>query len=436
MKIRNKLSILILPAVFLIVSCNKDEDKQPENPATPITPAVNYTTEQNKANMESSGVEMVNNMRDMKGTDAIKVSTHLVNLMGNFSAVAKKTGAIKVLFSLSNYSKNGDLNSVYSDLRSVSSDPSSPQEAFDSIKGTYTWNGSEWTKQAGNDLVLLFPSSDNSTSNDASFTVTYLGYNGTTPFENYKGDLPYKISATIKNSNATLVAYNFESTYDEKGLPSTMNTSLDVASYKMAVTFNHNNSNLGFNYSFKKGSEVYLDLGGDATGNFSYTNLESIAKENTKIEEIEDLTKVANKLNVHFQAMRYIIKGDLNIQGLSDGIIAAGGSNNINEDKAVEVINKNYALKVYDTKNNNAEVAGTEFYVETNTNTYTTQEFDSTSNSYQNVTKTETSKDLNMRLKFPDGSAADMETFFGKGFEKLQDEVEKFATELENEFKK
>ena len=434
MKINRKLALLILPAAMLVASCTDKEDKaDATNPATPTTPTV-LNVEQNKANMETSGIEMVNTVRDMKNTEAVKVAAHMVELMGKFSGTAKNSGAFKIMHSLKSFYQSGDVAGIYGDMRSVSSDPSSPQEAFDQIKGTHTWNGSGWDKKDGGELVFLFPSSKTATTNDASFTVTYLAYNGTTPFPNYEGDLPYKISATLKQNSNSLVAYNFESKYDEKGMPSLLNTSLEVLKYKMAISFNHNNSSLGINYSFKKDAQILFDAGGDAAGNFSYENIKSLADGDSKIEKAEEVTKLATKLNAHFQIMRYNIKGEVNLQGLANDIKAAGGSDALdnNNSKTIEILNKNYALKVYDTQNANAVVAGTEFYEAKETNTYTTQVWNSTTNTYDNVTKTETDEFVSLRLTFTDGSKSDLETYFNSGFKNLQNEVEKFATELED----
>jgi hypothetical protein len=441
MKINKKLLLIALSGALITTSCDKNEEENQQNPAITNNnnndTTITYSIEQNKANMEASGVEMVNNMRDMKNSDAIKVSTHLVKIMDNFSAVALHNGAGKILFSLKEFSKSGDLHSLATNMRSVSSDPSSPQEAFDQIKGTYTYNNGNWDKTTNdNAVVIMFPSSETATSNDANVTLTYLAYNGKTPFPDYEGDLPYKINMSLKQNNTELVNYSFEANYDLNGLPTSVSTALQVSKYRLEAKMNRSNSDMGFNYSFKKDSEIYINAGAEATGNFSNTNIENLTNDTTFGENIEDITKVATSLNAHLQLMRYELKGSVNIQNLINDLKANGGKDNISPEVGVGIINKNYNLSVYDTKNNNAVVAGTEFYIDTETYTYTKQVWNEQTQTYDNVEETETSENINIRMVFPDGSKSDLETYFQKGFEKFKEEVEKFITELNNELDK
>lgn len=414
MKSLNRIFFILLSIGLVFTACKKDEDPTPDEDQKPVV----YTVEQNKANMETEGIEMVNDARELKNSEAISVSNYLVSLMElnapiNMNKSTSKNGAIRMLYALKQFSQNGNVNGIYGNMKSISQEPSGPQQVFDSIKGKYTWNPNTetWTKEENSAFILVFPSSANSLTNDASFTVNYVANNDAKPFTNYQGDIPASITATLKRNNNTLIGFNFSAVYDVKGLPSELAITLDVLQFRLAYTFNHSNTALGFNYSFKKGTKIIFDAGASAVGNFSYENIESLSKDTTNpIQNVEDITKVATSFNSHFQLMRYRINGSINLQGLSDDLVAAGGSQNITQDQGVTIINKNYSLSVIDTENMDALVAGTEFYV--------------------------LNEDMNMRFVFPDGSKVDMDAFAKNGFEDFITEVNNFGEELKTEFGK
>ena len=98
-----------------------------------------------------------------------------------------------------------------------------------------------------------------------------------------------------------------------------------------------------------------------------------------------------------------------------------------NVTEIVNVLNKNLVLKAYYVSTG-VKIAHSEFYVDKHTYTYNTWV------NGQEVSKTETDEDVNIRLVFDDASKADLETYFGKGFEKLEDDFTKFTKDLESRY--
>jgi hypothetical protein len=127
--------------------------------------------------------------------------------------------------------------------------------------------------------------------------------------------------------------------------------------------------------------------------------------------------------------MKVRLEGNADVNGLVNSITAKGGSDNMNKLDAVEVLNKNFTLKAFYT-DNLVNIANTQFYVDKSQQNIsvwneTTQQWE------QQVTEEE---DVNIRLVFEDGSKADLETYFGNGFEKLSDDLTTFLTDMETNY--
>lgn len=444
MKVLNIFGIAVLSTAMVLTGCQKEEDPKNEDPINNTPDPVEYTVEENKANMEAAGIELVTDLEELKNSEAIDVSNHLVSLMNTNdpfaseeTAEVKKMGAFTILNALENFSQHGDINTVYGAMKSVSEGPSTPQEAFDALKGKYSWNATtqSWDVTEHDYFVLEFPASESAVTNNANFVVTYEAYTGTTPIPDYTGDLPKVITATLTVNENQLIAFNFESIYDTKGIPSILDVTLDVIDFQLAFNFTHLDNLLKFNYAFTKGTKTIFDLGAEANGDFSYTNIENMSNDSTYIQGPEDIKKIATSMDAHIQVLRYKIEGDIDLNGLIDDMMAAGGEEVMDDDSiAAEIVNNNYNLGVFDTENYDALVANTEFYVTEETYEWIDWQYDETTGEYVEVPVTETEEHMEMRFVYPDGSPADMEAFFQTGFETLQAKVEAFVTELEMEF--
>jgi hypothetical protein len=182
-----------------------------------------------------------------------------------------------------------------------------------------------------------------------------------------------------------------------------------------AFAFTHNTANI-------------FAFGTSAKGDFTKAHLESL-NDNT-VSKPEDLTKIATSLNAYIQLMKVRLEGNADVNGLVNSINAKGGSDKMEATAdAVEVLNKNFTLKAFYT-DNLVNIAYTEFYVDKKQHTIsvwnqTTQQWE------QQVTEDE---DVNIRLVFDDASKADLETYFGNGFEKLSDDLTTFLTDMETNY--
>lgn len=440
MKILNLLTIGALVFALALSSCKKDKEEEVTPGGVPSNETT-WSTEDDKKSMEAAGTEMIGELTELKNSNTIKSTNNLVSLTetadpfggGEQSKMMKKSSAFQVLQALNIFSQNQNPDVVFTSLKSTKIDslgnPETPQELFDDAKGTYTWNAttSSWDKTTGSNIVLAFPSTEGGTANNATYTVTYAAYTGTNAIPDYEGDLPAGITAELKIDGTAELTLSFDATYNANGEPSKVTTSLTINPFKFTVELTNTTSEIGYIYSFKNESKSLMEVGANATGNFSVDNIETVGgNENGKIE---DISKIATSVEAHFQILNFKLEGDVDLDGLSKDLTAAGGSETIEDSKAIEIINNNYNITLLNA-DKNTKVAETEFYLAP----YTYEEWVYNETTYEYEPVEMTDEEMMIRFVFNDGSNADLETYFGEGFASLEQEMTDFITELETEF--
>jgi hypothetical protein len=430
-----KLSVFTVLAAgtLFVTSCKK---KETTTTADPIV----YTAEQNKANLQQTGLDMINQMndaKDMKSIDNVIYFTDLMNESNPFdNGNAQGIMPLSVLYALKSFRETGDHAEVYAALRSAKNleNDSTIEMAFNDIKGTYTWDAvnKKWNKTEGTDLVLNFPATKNATTNNASYSVQYTPYAGPFLADELAGNTPQKVVAKLAIDNTTLVQFNFDGAYNTDGVPNSLEANLKVENYNFNTKLSLTSAKVAYSYAFTHSGSNILSMGTSLTGNFTKAHLESL--NDNSIEKPEDLTKVATSMNAYIQVLNVKLDGNANVQGLSNDLTTAGGSDKLdNKQKWADILNKNLTLKAFYT-DRNATIGHSDFYVKPYTNTYTTTEFNPNTQQYEQVTKTESGENIDIRLVFEDASKADLETYFSTGFDKVQNDFTKFLEDLESRY--
>jgi hypothetical protein len=428
MKITKVTSLLSLTAGLVLFSaCKKDE-------VAPTTPVV-LTPEQNKTNLQQTGLDAMKAMDDAKNLTSIDNSvyfTDLLNTANPFEETKPSTiMPFNVLYALRSFEKTGDQELVYASLRQAKSleNDTTIEMGFNDIKGTYEWNAGaqKWDKTEGDALVLKFPSNKDKTTNNASYVVEYAPYTGTVYNNDFVGNTPKKVVAKLTVDTKTLVQFNFDAEYNSDGIPNLLLANLKVEGYNFNTKLVLTNSLISNSYAFTHNGSNIISMGTSINGTFTKAHLESL-NENS-VSKVEDINKVATGMNAYIQVLDVKLEGNANVNGMVSDVIAKGGSEKIedNATEIVDVLNKNLVLKAFYVSNG-VRIANSEFYVDKYTNTYTTWE------NGQEVIKTEEGEDANIRLVFDDASKADLETYFGQGFEKLEDDFTKFISDLESRY--
>jgi hypothetical protein len=469
MKMKNQFLFMAVASILAVAtSCTDPKDDGPD--------FSNLTVEENKTNIETTGLDMLDEMKVMEDEPAMQANISMVNYMslsdpfaGNPNTQKKvdltKTIAFSPVFALATY-RNNDMKSVLKSLQvNPAEDPETIQEAYDLLVGVYTWNSElemwDYT-QTGDVIVFLFPSTEGGTVNNASYTVSYTGYTGPNPIEGYDGDLPQDVSAVLKVDDTEVLSFVVNIDYNTEGYPTKIESTLTMGQWVWyAMASNTDNKAFATEFSFKHSTNVLLRFTLDAAGNWTQENIDAnttyyvevynpetyewywqeVSKEEYYDRTEVDIHKVVNSGNASFQLMNLKMVGSIDVLNLvtkmeeiedtydwgtqEEEAVAAG----------VEVVNQYVSLSLRYADSDDI-IALVEAYPVSEEYTYESWEYNPNTGNYDVVTITETDYWIDFRLVFADGSKSDLETYFDEGFEDLIDELEQYLDELETTYGK
>ncbi len=151
-----------LTFLALFTACKKEDVKPNPTPTTGTTTnggsgsgqVINYTPEQNKANLQQSGLDAMKEMDDAKNMKVLENLIHFSELVDQKDPIegtnVKALMPIIMVNALTNFKETGNPEVVYAAMRQTKSfsDADNAEALFDEIKGIYIWNSSEkkWDK--------------------------------------------------------------------------------------------------------------------------------------------------------------------------------------------------------------------------------------------------------------------------------------------------
>lgn len=473
MKTKNLLFYGILAVSFILASCDKEKDEPVNYSPLPV--------EQHKTNIEDAGNDMYAEVQSMEDEPAMQANISLANLVDNSDPFMSNGSLKKVnirnsiafapVYACAHYNETGLKGMVKAVTITPGEDPESVQEFYDLLVGVYEWNFSRgsWVYTAtGDEIVFLFPSEHTGTSNNASYTISYTGYTGVNPIDDYDGDLPQNVSAVLEVDEVDVSSFVFNAVYNASGYPTSIDGTFTLGTYVWyGMASNANNTAFTTEVSFKNADEILLKFLLDASGNWSKENIENNWEETYyanwydeetnqwRYEEIDEseidnydyidtdeefnIHKVIKNGNASFQAMNMIMKGSVNLENFGDKLKEIDNMYNWETqsdeivDAQVVAVNEfvNLSLRYADT---DEVIALVEAYPVWKDNTYTEWEYNETTGESYEVEVTESEYQLFFRFVFADGSPIDAEVYFNDVFEELIDELEDWATELETTY--
>lgn len=429
-------------SVFTLFSaCKKDVVKPNPTPTTGTTtnggggsgPVINYSPEQNKANLQQSGLDAMKEMDDAKNMKVIDNLIYFSELVDQKDPIegtnVKALMPIIMVNALTNFKESGNPEVVYSAMRQTKSfsDVDNAEALFNEIKGIYTWNASEkkWDKTASSSFIFKFPATKNNIGNNATYTIDYTPYKGKVADTELEGNMPSKLTAKLDIDNTNYLSFDFNASYDGEGIPTFIASNLKVESFNFNVEMNSSSSELSSKFSFTHSGKNIVSMACSIKGSFAKANLETLED---NVKNVEDVDKVVTSMSGYLQVYNVKLESSANVKAFTDEIRAKGGSDKINDDKVwLDLVNKHLIHSIYYT-DRNAKIGHGELYMKKYTDTYT---------EWVNgvaVQKTETNEDAGVRIVFEDGSKIDLETYFESGFDKLENEFENFLNSMENNY--
>lgn len=436
-KTLRKFSVLILSG-FLLAACG-DDDAANETTNPVIEPEFptefsDKTVEQNKAELQDNGIELIEGLTTLKNSSGIQTSIafskHLEgstlpeNLEGGRVDNSNAINLIKALASLG----QGPVKpgKVASSMRAFADDFESIEQSYNEFVGVYAYNKANdtWTyTKTGSKITFQFPSKETGTTNNAEYSI--FDYKGTKipggiAGDDYAGDYPTALKIELKIDGTVKAAFDFATTYDSKGTPTAMTTSVKIDEYTFLYELKNTTTEATADFYLTKNSDVLFAMGGRGKGSFTVDGVET------------DGESAVATASGYFQIMN--IKFSAQVDGTA--LNAALKASDTGEGDAA-AWNTHFDLIAFyaDSKK---KIADSEFY-------YDRQDYEETycyedyldldgdgEYQWEEVCETYTWYDdeTGIRLVFQDGTKADLETYTEVGFADLEDEFKEFIESI------
>ncbi|MFN8206939.1 MAG: hypothetical protein U0T82_05950 [Bacteroidales bacterium] len=455
---KTNLRILAVAAGIMVLGFSCSKDKKDEG-----VPFSQKTVEENKQVVENSAIELAQTMDEMKDIETVDAAVSLGNLLDQadpFSDGSVKSSKVRMVIDGVASLKQGrnTVHKLFNAMKAsgeLEEDPQSIHDVWDELVGIYTWNpgANDWNKVTSSDKIQFqFPSTEGGVSNDAKLTIyNYAGVVIANPIdEDYTGDLPVSLNMKLEVGSSTLMTYTFAAQYNSEGVPSSVATDLTIEDFKFSIDLTNNSTQISGNYKFTHNNATIMEIGGGINGDFTQENIDANTEtvtdtwtwwdyqynpvsgqyEYVEITETEEHTEVnaeeiIQRANAKFQVMNIALVGTVNIKAMVNETDALYPENywedpdfdeQATKEKEAAIMNKYLAIYAMDVKAKQ-KIAQAEAYMVADE--YYPGEFD-----YY----------VDMRLKFGDGSFADMQTYFESGFGDFIAEINSMISELNGKY--
>ena len=450
-----KRNLIILGLLLMIsfIACEKDK-KTGDGQKDPVfdAPFSENTTEENKENLEQTGMDMMDEITQLEDVQAIGIIVQFVNLMDSTSDEGSIANELLEPLEMVASIKTGDATpgDVLRKIKSTAEEPLSLSEEWENIAARYTWNfdnGYFDSTGSADALIFEFPGLDGDETNTAVLTVSSVNFYDVPdpmevwPSEDIEAELPSSLQVDLKYNGITVASFNFSAAYTTIGLPTSINATLSVDEFSFVLAMTHNPyASASITASFKHNNDILMELHVAGNGDWSDENIENnmVTHYDTiylwdwdpvlgwyETDEIDDIDQwdeveveeIIKSGNAHIIVMNIKIAGMVNIKSLGDIIRELEEDEEITEEEAmnqlVEAINTHAALVVV-YEDTNEKLADLEAYMV----------YDSEYDDYY----------IDLRFIFADGSKVDAETYFEEGFDDFIDALNDFITELNEEY--
>ncbi len=422
----------------------------------------NLSPEQQKEVLSTTGVSIAQELSTLTDQTAINAAASMVKRMsGSQKSATPFMSIISNVASLSN-----DNNNAYSLLKSIEEEVSSPDtiiSQWNEIKGTtltYNFITKEFdqTDNTENSVIINFPASETATSNTGKLKISNISTFKLTEksiISEEIYDLPASAQMLLTVNSKEEMKFVFSATYKADGIPTKVNATLTIGTFTLSGALENTNSKFSTDVIFKNASKNIISFGELAEGNFTEDAISSM-------ENDDEFDKVVTK------ASAYIAIFDIKLIGKVDvkNMMPEGRAINDKYESQYNALDSKYETKWidfnkkyggynvdwsnYQKEYNDIQKAENmeRFYIDKKMN----EEMIGVVGKYIEISLINTAKmkkicegvfylvndefnyesDMNIKLKFGDGTYEDIETYFEKGFDNVADEFEKMLTKMQN----
>ena len=275
-----KIYILLVAGALMVVSCEKDKKTSDNNTSVEPKNFSPLTPEAHKSDIQTSAIELVDDVNTFVQTDGVAAIAHGIELMENSDELkSTSAGPVKILKSVDNLASNRtDISDFMMNYSVMAEGDENIQALYDSIKGTYTYSfvTEDFEYTSGSQLVIIYPSSDEATTNDARFEVTDFTTQTYTAdiLDEMGGVLPVAVTAQLTVGSSKVMEFNFNATYHDNGTPTSISASLMISNFVFSTTLsNKENKDLSWETSFKQGETNIISFKAGLKGVFTEQNI-------------------------------------------------------------------------------------------------------------------------------------------------------------------
>ena len=408
---KNLLFVLFGAAILLTMNaCKTDEldlDKELK--------FSKQSVEEQKAQIEQSGLDFVTAMEDMQETKAMTTIKNMLSMQSlELDTVAYLAPLQKLTADVKNNRKNAMSNF----------DKQMRVSYIDSeVWGEYVYNFDteemDKVKELTNELIISFPATESSKTNNAKITVTYE--ESIVEIPESDGEMyPSKMTFVMTVDGSEVMNASFSGSYYDDGSPKEVTQSLVIEDFKWTSAIKNDKKTASESHEFKKGSKIILKSKAEINGDLTEEALTDAMENNSPQDAISGFA-------VYFQVMDVAVKGGTNeLKNMMDEGNALDQSTLTKKEyaeKSVEILNK-YLVCIAYFVNDNRKFADVEFYVNE------TQYEDYDYSTYPYVTKTITEYEIAPRFVLSDGSKVAADEYVQEGFDSFINKLE----DMENDF--
>ncbi len=369
------------------------------------------TVEQQKQSIEQNGIDLINKI------DAMQTTKAMIALQAFSTNSTGSPVFVKPLAQLRTNLLKNDTKA----LETFNSQMKVAAQVGDEYWGTWTWNSTledfDYVATTNQTVTILFPATENSTTNNGELKITYSQSTIVVPETDPVEYLPKSISVVLKVSGTVALTADYTGSYKTDGTPTKVTQTLVIEKYNWKIELTNDDKDVSAKYAFNFDNDVLLKYEVGAAGSFTATNIES-SMNNDKPENI--FTSGA----MYFQVMNVAVVG-----GITDfkGFMTEGKALNYSDDKIyyqkeVDIFNKYIKAYGYFVKEKK-KFADVEFYLNEYSDTYTT--YNPASGNYDLVV-TNNWYSAEPRFVLSDKSKVSIEDFVQTGFEDLVKKLESY----------
>jgi hypothetical protein len=409
---RNYFNLIAFVVILLLTvsACKSDLDLDDTLKFSKLS------VEDQKQKIEENGLAFIDRMVGMKETETYSA----------FESLSERGDALSsmIISPLKSAMESKDVNAL-SKLKSQLLQPISEDGE---IWGQYEWDFDyeemEFIKELNNKLIMKFPSSDKSKTNDAIFTLEYTESGVEMP----EGDVyfPSDINCELEIDGNVVMLFTFSADYNSDGTPNKSSSTLELEDYKWSESYKNDNEELTVDYEFSYQKETLVKL-------TSTINGDDLTLDN--MNEAETPDEMFKKGYFNFQMIDLGILG-----GIKDMAALAADMEELDDsdydydseeytDETVKIINKHLIMYAYFV-DDNKKFADVEFYTYEYSDTYTNWEYDYDLGQWIEIEETEVYYEMKPRMILSDGSKVDLSEYFESGFDELFEEMENFMEDI------